>query len=150
MENTTQRVKRKTNVLRIIRNFSIGIVIVIIVGAFYIAAAYGIKKASAYSYDFAYQIFGDVPVEEAPGRDVKITILKGETSMNIASKLEDSKLIKNKYSFFLKLKLKEYDIMPGTFILNTSMSYDKILEVITDYSLSIDAEKNVEDVELQK
>lgn len=144
-----KRARRQSNsrVLRLLRGFSFGILTLGIAAIFYIAVVFGIKKASDYGYDFAYQVFGAVSVEDAPGRDVKVTIMKGESSMNIASKLENAKLIVNKYSFFVKLKLKEYDIMPGTFVLNTSMSYDDILDTITDYSKSIDAEITVEDVE---
>ena len=58
-------------------------------------------KAIHKTYDFGYRIFGDVSVEEEPGRDVKIQILKGESTMNVATKLETNKLIPDKYSFFL-------------------------------------------------
>ena len=133
--------------VRVLLNFALGILTVGIAIIFYAVVVYGIKKAANDSYDFAYQLFGDTSVEAAPGRDVKVTILKGESSMNIASKLEDAKLVTSKYSFYLKLKLKDYEIMPGTFVLNTSMSYDDILKVITDYGQSIDAETTVEDVE---
>ena len=133
--------------VRVLLNFALGILTIGIAIIFYAVVVYGIKKAATYSYDFAYQLFGNTSVEAAPGRDVKVTILKGESSMNIASKLEDAKLVTSKYSFYLKLKLKDYEIMPGTFVLNTSMSYDDILKVITDYAQSIDAETTVEDVE---
>jgi UPF0755 protein len=133
--------------VRILLNFALGILTIGIAVIFYAVVVYGIKKAANYSYDFAYQLFGNTTVEAAPGRDVKVTILKGESSMNIASKLEDAKLVTSKYSFYLKLKMKDYEIMPGTFELNTSMTYDDILQVITDYGQSIDAETTVEDVE---
>ncbi len=133
--------------VRVLLNFALGILTIGIAVIFYAVVVYGIKKAAGYSYDFAYQLFGDTSVEAAPGRDVKITILKGESSMNIASKLEDAKLVTSKYSFYLKLKMKDYEIMPGTFELNTSMTYDDILQFITDYGHSFDAETTVEDVE---
>ncbi|MBR5967240.1 MAG: endolytic transglycosylase MltG [Lachnospiraceae bacterium] len=133
--------------VRVLLNIALGILTIGIAIIFYAVVVYGIKKAAGYSYDFAYQLFGNTSVEAAPGRDVKITILKGESSMNIASKLEDAKLVTSKYSFYLKLKLKDYEVMPGTFVLNTSMTYDDILKIITDYGQSIDAETTVEDVE---
>ena len=37
--------------------------------------------------------------------------------------------------------------MPGTFVLNTSMDYDEILDVITNISNSIAEEKSIEDTE---
>lgn len=140
--------KGSSKAVRVLLNMAVGVLTVGIAILFYAVVAYGIKEAGGYSYNFAYQLFGDVSVEAAPGHDVKVTIMKGESSMNIASKLEDAKIIVNRYSFYAKLKLKEYDIMPGTFILNTSMSYDDVLAVITDYSQSIDAEVTVEDTEM--
>lgn len=133
--------------VRMLLNLSITILTIGIAVIFYVIVVYGIKKGGDYSYNFAYQLFGDVAVEQEPGRDVKITIMKGESTMNIASKLEDAKLIVNKYSFFVKLKLRKYEVMPGTFVLNTSMTYDQILDTISDYGMSISEETTVEDTE---
>jgi UPF0755 protein len=88
-------------------------------------------RACKITYDFSYQVFGQVAASEEPGRDVEIQIKKGESTMNIASKLELNKVIVNKYSFYLKAKLKSHNLMPGTYILNTSMTYDEIFEIIT-------------------
>lgn len=139
--------KRSITGVRVVLLIAIAILTIGINLIFYSAVVYGTKKGASYCYDFAYQVFGDVAVEAGDGRDVEVTIMKGESTMNIASKLEDAKVISNKYSFFVKLKLKEYDIMPGTFVLNTSMTYDQVLDVITDYSNSIDEEVTVDEVE---
>lgn len=133
--------------VRVLLRISVTILIIGINIIFYAAVIYGIKKAADYSYDFAYRIFGDVSVEAAPGRDVKVQILKGETSMNVAQKLEDSRVIVDKYSFYLKMKLKKYSIMPGTFVLNTSMNYDEVIEIISNISNSIEEEKTVDEIE---
>ncbi|MCQ2495379.1 MAG: hypothetical protein MJ131_02165 [Lachnospiraceae bacterium] len=106
-----------------------------------------IYKAANYSYDFAYKVMGDVRMEEAPGRNVKLQILKGETSMNVATKLETNKLIDDKYAFFVKMKLNKVEIMPGTFVLNTSMNYDEIINIIKDYDNSVAKETTVEEAE---
>ncbi len=98
---------------------------------FYIAIIYLIARISQITYNFTYQIFGQVTSEEAPGTDVVIQIKKGESTMNIASKLERNKVIVNKYSFYVKAKLKKYVIMPGTYTVNTSMTYDEIFTAIT-------------------
>jgi UPF0755 protein len=98
---------------------------------FYIAVIYLIARISQLTYNFTYQIFGQVTKEEAPGRDVEIQIKKGESTMNVASKLEFNKIIVNKYSFYVKAKLKKYVIMPGTYTVNTSMTYDEIFTIIT-------------------
>ena len=127
----------------------------------YVVLIFFLIKAVHIAYDYAYRIFGDVSVEEEPGRDVKIQILKGESTMNIATKLETNKVILDKYSFFIKVQLgnlssgsseagsskKKYDIKGGTYVLNTSMNYNEILEMITDAKNSIEGEVTVEDAE---
>lgn len=99
--------------------------------AFYLLIIFLITKASREIYQFSYQIFGQVRAEEAPGRDAQVQIRKGESTMNVASKLQLNKFIVNKYSFYVKAKLLDHKIMPGTYIINTSMSYDEIFAIIT-------------------
>lgn len=98
---------------------------------FYLFIIFVIMEASKTAYKFTYQIFGQETLEQAPGRDVEIQIKKGESSINVASKLELNKIIENKYSFYVKAKIMDYVIMPGTYTLNTSMTYDEIFSVIT-------------------
>lgn len=131
---------------KVAHKLSTAVLVIVINLVFYGLVAYGVRLAAGYGYDFAYEMFNGRPVE-AEGRDVLVTIMKGESAMNIASKLEDSKLVINRYTFFAKLKLKNAEVMPGTFPLNTSMTYDQIIAIITDYSKSVDAETTVEDVE---
>lgn len=104
---------------------------------FYIAIILVLIQAVKITYNFSYQLFGSVSVEAEPGIDTEFQISKGESTMDVARKLEAGNLIVNKYSFYLKTKFKDYNIYPGTFILNTSMDYDEILDVITDYNNSI-------------
>jgi UPF0755 protein len=98
---------------------------------FYTIVVILIVRASKLTYEFSYQIFGQVTASEEPGRDIEIQISKGESTMNVASKLELNKIIVNKYSFYVKAKLKKQNIMPGTYTLNTSMTYDEIFAVVT-------------------
>ncbi len=104
---------------------------------FYILVVIAIINVSKYAYTFTYQLYGPDTVDEAPGREIVFQIKKGESKMDIATKLELNHAIKNKYSFFLKTKLQENVIMPGTYVINSSMTYDEILSVISDYSNSI-------------
>ncbi len=148
--------KRKSKAGRIILGMSGGLLQLLANIAFYVLVVIFVIRAADIAYDFAYQVFGDVTVAEAPGKDIKVTILKGESTMNVASKLELNKLIVNKYSFYFKVKLMElgrddgdnFSIMPGEFMLNNSMNYDEILSIITDYSKSlVQDEKTVEEQE---
>lgn len=113
-------------ILRLLLNVIFAIVVVIFV-------IYGSKKA----FNFTYQLYGPVRMEEEPGRDIPIKINKGESTMDIASKLELNCVIVDKYSFYVKAKLQDKVIMPGTYRVNSSMTYDDIFDVITDYSKSL-------------
>ncbi|MDK2808987.1 MAG: hypothetical protein PWP24_1724 [Clostridiales bacterium] len=93
-----------------------------------------IRLATA-AYDFSYQIFGSVSVEQAPGVDMPIEIEKGEGTMALAQDLEDKGLIADKYTFYVRAKLStgsRKPIYPGSYKLNTSMTYEEMIEVITN------------------
>ena len=46
-------------------------------------------------------------------------------------KLEKDGLIHNRYSFIIQAMVYEYEIQPGTYTLNTSMTSRKILEELS-------------------
>lgn len=101
---------------------------------FYIIVVMLITKYSGVAYDFAYELFGNVTMaSEDEGKDVVIKIKDGESSMSVASKLELNRVIVDKYSFYLKAKLLKKNIQQGTYTVNTSMNYDEILDIITNY-----------------
>ena len=109
---------------------------------FYIIIVILIINVSKKAFEFTYQIYGPDTVDAPPGRDIIIQIKKGDSNMDIAGKLEINRVIENKYSFFVKTKLQEFVIMPGTYVVNSSMTYDDILTVITDSSKSIVQEED--------
>ncbi|MCQ2506774.1 MAG: endolytic transglycosylase MltG [Lachnospiraceae bacterium] len=96
-----------------------------------------IVKTVQFTYSFCYEIFGDVRAEETPGRTATVQIKTGETTMSIATKLSDYGFVKSKYAFYLKIKVMGYNIMPGTYVINTSMNYNELLDIITDIDNSI-------------
>ena len=92
-------------------------------------------KFSTSAYQFAYQLFGNVTVAEAPGTDVMITIRSGEPTKEIAKVLESKRIIEDKTSFYVRAKLlasNQNPILPGIYKLNTSMTYKEIINTITD------------------
>jgi len=111
---------------------------------FYIIVVFLIINISREAFQFTYQLYGPVAMEEEPGRDIIIQIKNGESSMDVASKLEVYRAIVNKYSFYAKTKLQDASIMAGTYEINTSMTYDEILDIITDYSKSIVQDESVQ------
>lgn len=122
VRSTSSRVALKviSTILKILLNILFYSIVIIL-----------LVKISGMAHDFGYQVFGKVTASEAPGHDTTIEIKKGESTMNIAGKLEVNGVIVNKYSFFLKAKLRNYNLMPGTYKLNTSMTYDEIFNILT-------------------
>ena len=109
---------------------------------FYAIVIFAIYKVGITTREFCYQVFGDYTMDAKPGINAEITIEEGASTMEIASSLEMNRLIPNRYTFYLKVKLMGYNIMAGTYRLNTSMTYDEILEQITNYSNSIVQEES--------
>ena len=104
---------------------------------FYAVVIFAVYKVGITARDFCYQVFGAYTMDAAPGINAEITIEDGASSMEVAAALEQYRLIPNRYSFYLKVQLMGYKILAGTYILNTSMTYDEILEQITNYANSI-------------
>ena len=114
---------------------------------FYVIVVMLIAKYSGVAYDFAYEVFGEVAAAEAGEtvKDVTITINKGESTMSIASKLEMNRVIDNKYSFYLRAKLFQSNIKTGKYVVNASMTYGEILDVISNYKNSLDNDEGEEE-----
>ena len=104
---------------------------------FYAVVIFAIYKVGITAREFCYQVFGAYTMDAEPGINAEITIQDGASTMEVAAALEQYRLIPNRYSFYLKVQLMGYKILAGTYILNTSMTYDEILEQITNYSNSI-------------
>lgn len=103
---------------------------------FYVLVVIATIYVSKAAYDFTYQLYGPVVVDANAQEDIYIKINKGDSTMDVAAKLELNRLIVNKYAFFLKTKLQDQTILAGTYKLNASMTYKEILEVVTDYKNS--------------
>lgn len=96
---------------------------VILVAVFY----YGIKRVHA----FGYSIFTTGPADEAPGRDVEVTILNGMEPADVATLLHAQGLILDEEVFLAQEIIYGYDILPGTYKLNSSWKIVEMLEVMS-------------------
>ena len=101
------------------------------------------KKA----YDFGFRIFTEGPVAEAPGRDIIMSVEKGEGLKDIAQKLAEKGITSDWALFFIQAKLSEYkgSIDPGTYTLNNSMTTDEIMAVLTKAEIEDEGEGEGED-----
>lgn len=113
---------------------------------FYILVVIATIYISKTAYDFTYQLYGPAVVDANAQEDIYIKINQGDSTMDVAAKLELNRVILNKYAFFVKTKLQDQTIMAGTYKLDASMTLKEILEVITDYKKS---EVQVEDTQAE-
>lgn len=104
---------------------------------FYAIVIFAVYKVGITAREFCYQVFGAYTMDAKPGINMEITIEEGASTMEVAAALEMNRVIPNRYSFYLKVQLMKHKILAGTYILNTSMTYDEILEQITNYANSI-------------
>ncbi len=123
--------KKKTNttLLFVIR----GALILFLNIIFYIIILFAAIQVCKVSYSFANEIFGSVMAEAPPGKDVEFKIEKADDAMSISKKLKSYGLISNTYSFYIKFRLSVDDdsiILAGKHNLNTSMTYDEIINSI--------------------
>lgn len=101
---------------------------------FYGIAIYLTVNFANRAYDFAYQVYGPVTMAEAPGESKKVEIKEGTSSTQIANLLYNEKLIVDKYSFLVRLKLSEQNVHPKIYTLSTSMTYSDIISEICENS----------------
>lgn len=104
---------------------------------FYVFVVYILLELGGKTMEFTYQVFGNETMTTGEGTSVEVTINEGSTAMEVASVLEDYKVIKSRYSFYVKIRVMGYTIQKGTYVVGSSMTYDEILKRITNYSYSI-------------
>lgn len=84
-----------------------------------------------YGFRFGRSLFYADPPEEAPGRDLEITITDYDTNESVAQKLYEAGAISDERSFVIQSILYDMQLFPGTYVVNTS-------ETIRNMILSID------------
>lgn len=100
---------------------------------FYSLVIFGCIQIVHTGYSFAYDVLGETMAELPPGSDQSYTIESGRSEYEVASDLAERNLVKDRYSFYLRMKLEEGGesvLQPGTYHLNTSMTYGEILSMI--------------------
>lgn len=100
-------------------------------------------KGTTTAYSYGYAIFNDVPMEEAPGTDISVTIDKDTSAREIGNILESQGLVNNGFIFFIQTKMMEKgsEIKPGRYELNTSMTAEEMISIM---AADEDAEEGAE------
>lgn len=101
--------------------------------AVYLIVAVVVIYIGKTAYDFGYNIFYQQPMDsEEEGRDVTVAVEEGDSVYQIGRTLESRGLIQDAKVFVVQEKLSNYSgkLQPGTYILNTSMTPDEIMEIL--------------------
>ena len=89
-------------------------------------------RAGEEAYDFGFRIYTEEAMSPAPGRDVAVTIVQGDSTMDVGRMFEEKGLIRDSKLFYVQKKCSVYDadIKPGFYTLNTSMTADDMFAII--------------------
>lgn len=92
-----------------------------------------IYRGAMYAYHFGYMVFSDATMEVSPGRDVSVTVETDDDLKDIGEMLERRGLISDSNIFRVQAILLEYkdSLIPGVYTLNTSMTSEKMLEIMS-------------------
>ena len=92
-----------------------------------------VYKWSLLAYDYGQRVFNEPPMSAGSGRNVTITVEEGDTAKEIGEKLEKNGLIRDAMLFRIQEMLSTYKdkLKPGTYELNTSMTTDAMMEIMS-------------------
>lgn len=122
MSSTNKTVKQISSA--VIQTAMTVILLTIVIMVFYMA----IRKA----YRFGQEVFNMSPMAEAPGVDKLFIVEDGVSTMQCLESLENAGLIRDKNIARLLEFFFEYEIYPGTYTLNTSMTVKEILAELNE------------------
>ena len=127
-----------------IKQIALSFMSFVIRGAILAFIIMGIYRAGQKAYDFGFRIFTEEAMTSAPGRDVAVTIVQGDSILDVGKDFEEKGLIRDPYLFYAQKKCSLYDadIKPGFYTLNTSMTTEEMFAIIAGRS---DEEESGED-----
>lgn len=125
-----ERGKGNKVISRLVYNISISVVEILLV----LLIVFGIIKCCQSSYHFCYEVFASVSVDEKPGKNKVFQVRESDDMYHVAKRLGKEKLIKNPYSFYVRTMMMdqtEIVLRPGSYVLNTGMDYEEIINELT-------------------
>lgn len=108
----------------------LGTIVKVVIIALFLMFIY---KAAVGAYHYGYRIFADEPFAQEPGRDVTVSITAGKDAKEIGRILESQGLVEDATVFYLQNLLSSHkgDLQPGTYTLNTSMSAEEMMVIMS-------------------
>lgn len=100
----------------------------------YLLLVFSVAILCFHGYRFCYAVFADVRVEEQPGKDITFLVSSADSFRDIAAKLQEKGVIRDRYSFLARAGIMDTDrnkIYAGKYILNNSMTYEQVINHLT-------------------
>ena len=107
----------------------------------------GLFEIGSYCYDFGYRVFTESPVDEAPGRDVTVSVTADMSEHDIGKMLKEEGLVEDANLFYAQLKLSAYSgkLKPGVYTLNTSMTAREMFVIMAADAGDTESTEDTED-----
>jgi len=83
-------------------------------------------------YAFGHEIFYATAVDAPPGKDLEVTIPEEQPDGETISILADLGLVKSELAVHIQKWFYDYEIYPGTYTLNTSMTSKEMLQLLNE------------------
>ena len=103
-----------------------------------------VYRLGSMAYSYGERIFGEPPMESAPGTDIVITVGSEDSVRDIADNLKAAGLIRDAGLFVLQERLAGYKegVKAGTYTLNTSMTPEELIQAMAASSDEGDADED--------
>ena len=102
----------------------------------------GLFRLGTAAYYYGHSVFHAEPMDAAPGREVSVSIEKGDSVGEIGQILQDKGLIEDWKLFYIQARLsKYYDTMTaGKYTLTTAMTPKEMMAVLSGETLEEEEE----------
>ena len=92
-----------------------------------------VYKYAFLAYDYGYRLFGEKPITSGEGRTVSVVIPEDADTKQVGEILEMKGLIRDAKLFQLQELVSDYHncILPGEYELNTSMTAEEMLVILS-------------------
>ncbi len=91
-----------------------------------------VGQISQDAYQFGLQVFHPTPISQQPGKDMIVIVEENDSDLEVGKRLEEKGLITNAYIFFIQAKLYKAELHSGTYTLNTSMTSEEMLGILSE------------------
>ena len=127
----------------------LGLIVKIVVAVVVVMFVY---KYAKIGYDYGYRLFGEGPVTTGEGRTVTVAIPDDTSAKNVGAILELKGLIRDKDLFVIQEKFSDYkgQIKPGMYELNTSMTVEEMMKIMSEAGETEETEEMQEEESTQE